>query len=146
MAASWANALVTRVNAHLQARAVEESERSLVFLREELERTRVAEVRDVVYRLIESQMQRAMIANAGSTGTSARSTSLGMLMGGVGRIDLPSNWGSHCLWASSISLAISLISLRVHTAPVKGSIARAWTTASGSPKRAASAVSSWTFT
>ncbi len=63
LASKWANALVRRVNAHLQTRAVEESERSLGFLREELERTRVAEVREVVYRLIESQMQRAMIAN-----------------------------------------------------------------------------------
>jgi hypothetical protein len=40
----------------------------------------------------------AKMANAGSIGTSARCTSVAMLIAGVGRMVLPSKWGNHPRW------------------------------------------------
>jgi uncharacterized protein involved in exopolysaccharide biosynthesis len=62
-AARWANAMVEHVNRHLQERAVHEGEQSLEFLTRELGSTGVAEVREAIYSLIESQMQKIMVAN-----------------------------------------------------------------------------------
>ena len=63
LAAAWANEIVARVNRHLQSRAIIEGERSLDFLTRELKRTTVGEVRATIYRLVETQMQRMMVAN-----------------------------------------------------------------------------------
>ena len=63
VAARWANTMVERVNEHLQDSAVREGEQSLEFLTRELERTGIAEIREAIYRLIESQMQKIMVAN-----------------------------------------------------------------------------------
>ncbi|MCK4410164.1 MAG: hypothetical protein KAW67_08765 [Candidatus Eisenbacteria sp.] len=63
LAAAWANEIVARVNGHLQIRAITEGERSLQFLTRELQRTNIGEVRATIYRLMETQMQRMMVAN-----------------------------------------------------------------------------------
>lgn len=63
LAAAWANEIVARVNRHLQSGAIIEGERSLDFLTRELKRTTVGEVRATIYRLVETQMQRMMVAN-----------------------------------------------------------------------------------
>jgi uncharacterized protein involved in exopolysaccharide biosynthesis len=62
-AADWANALVRDVNRHAQLRAIEEGERSIRFLTDQVEQTAVDEVRDAAYRLMELQMEQVMMAN-----------------------------------------------------------------------------------
>lgn len=64
VAADWANDLVRRANAFLQARAKEEATRSIAFLEGELEKTTVVERRQIIYRLIESRTSQIMMANA----------------------------------------------------------------------------------
>jgi len=51
-AAAWANALVVRVNAELRARAVAESERSIAYLREQLHKANLEELRLALANLI----------------------------------------------------------------------------------------------
>jgi uncharacterized protein involved in exopolysaccharide biosynthesis len=63
LAARWANALVQRVNRHLRARAIEEAEKSLAYLNEELGKTSIVELQKAIYRLIEDQVSRIMLAN-----------------------------------------------------------------------------------
>ncbi|MCK5596861.1 MAG: hypothetical protein KAJ04_05375 [Candidatus Eisenbacteria sp.] len=63
LAAAWANKMIALVNRHLQSRAITEGKRSLDFLTRELQRTNVGEVRATIYRLVETQMQRMMVAN-----------------------------------------------------------------------------------
>jgi len=62
-AADWANDLVRRANSRMRHEAVQEAQKSLVYLNRELEQTSVLEVREAVFRLIESQTHRIMIAN-----------------------------------------------------------------------------------
>ena len=63
LAAAWANLMVTRVNADLKARAIDEAERSLRYLNRELEGTTIVELRQAIYRLIEQQINKIMLAN-----------------------------------------------------------------------------------
>ena len=62
VAAKWANRYVALANGRLQARAIKEAAERRQFLRRELERTEVLEVRSAAYRLIESQLKSAMVA------------------------------------------------------------------------------------
>jgi uncharacterized protein involved in exopolysaccharide biosynthesis len=62
-AALWANALVSRVNAEMRARAIKQSEASLEFLESELQRTTVLETRQAIHRMIEGQIKQRMLAN-----------------------------------------------------------------------------------
>jgi uncharacterized protein involved in exopolysaccharide biosynthesis len=61
-AADWANDLIARTNALLRERAVTRSERNLAFLQGQLKATSSVEVREALYRLIESEMKSAMLA------------------------------------------------------------------------------------
>ncbi len=63
LAAAWANQLVTRVNRELQLRAIREAQASLNYLNTELARATVLEVRQSIYRAIESQIKTAALAN-----------------------------------------------------------------------------------
>jgi uncharacterized protein involved in exopolysaccharide biosynthesis len=62
LAAVWANQLVDRVNDRLRARAVEEAEKSVAYLLETAAETDVVEARQAIFGLVESQVNRAMIA------------------------------------------------------------------------------------
>jgi len=62
-AARWANELVLRVNAMLREKAARESEKAIGYLREQLGKTSVVELREVVNRLIESEMKEIILAN-----------------------------------------------------------------------------------
>ena len=62
-AARWANELVLRVNAMLREKAASESEKAIGYLREQLGKTSVVELREVVNRLIESEMKEIILAN-----------------------------------------------------------------------------------
>jgi uncharacterized protein involved in exopolysaccharide biosynthesis len=63
IAARWANDLVDRLNERSRLMALDESNRSLKFLNDELQRTTVEEVRNVIYSLVEMQVNKAMLAN-----------------------------------------------------------------------------------
>lgn len=62
LAASWANALVTRLNAHMQNRALEVAEGNIAFLQQELARTDVATLRLSIGNLLEQELQKLMLA------------------------------------------------------------------------------------
>jgi uncharacterized protein involved in exopolysaccharide biosynthesis len=62
-AAAWANELVERLNAEMQARALAKANASLGYLEKELATASVVETRDAINRLIESQIKTRMIAD-----------------------------------------------------------------------------------
>ena len=64
LAAEWANELVTELNRDLREQAQVEAEKNLAFLNEQLAQTRVLEIREALYGLIENQTKNAMLANA----------------------------------------------------------------------------------
>jgi capsular polysaccharide biosynthesis protein len=61
-AARWANELVRRVNALLRNKAVSESESAINYVQEQLKQTSVVELRQVLHRLIESEMKEIILA------------------------------------------------------------------------------------
>ena len=63
IAATWANSLVRHLNEEARSRAVSEANDSLGYLANQLQRTQVLEVRDALYRLVETEQKRAMIAS-----------------------------------------------------------------------------------
>jgi uncharacterized protein involved in exopolysaccharide biosynthesis len=64
VAAQWANGYVTLANDRLRERALRESERSIEYLNEHIEKTTVVELKRVMYNLIENEMQKLVLANA----------------------------------------------------------------------------------
>lgn len=63
LAAQWANSLVKRVNDRLRQEAITESEKSIEYLKEQLAATGVVEVQQAIYRLIEAQTKKKMLAS-----------------------------------------------------------------------------------
>ena len=64
IAARWTNELITRINQHLREQAASEAMKNLDYLNEQLAQTRVLEIKESLYGLIESQTKNAMLANA----------------------------------------------------------------------------------
>jgi len=64
LAAMWANMLVARINMYLRAEALKESEQNLIFLRKQIDKTSVVDIQQAMFGLIESEMKKAMLANA----------------------------------------------------------------------------------
>lgn len=62
LAAEWANALVETLNERMRQRALIESRRSLEYLEAQLAETSTVEVRQSIYRLIEEQLNKSMLA------------------------------------------------------------------------------------
>jgi uncharacterized protein involved in exopolysaccharide biosynthesis len=62
LAAKWANDLVKRLNDQLRTDAVKEAENSIGFLQKELARTGTVELQQAIYRLIEVQTKKEMVA------------------------------------------------------------------------------------
>ena len=62
VAAEWANELVRRANDTIRARDIEEAERSIRYLDEQLARTNVIELQQALYRLKEAQIKKIMLA------------------------------------------------------------------------------------
>jgi uncharacterized protein involved in exopolysaccharide biosynthesis len=62
-AAQWANELVDSVNATMRQRAVEGSNDAIAYLRDQLTRTSVVDLQQVLHRLIESEMKKIILAN-----------------------------------------------------------------------------------
>lgn len=63
LAAQWANRMVELANERLRNDARVESERSIQYLNNELAKTSVFELRQSIFRLIETQVNNAMLAN-----------------------------------------------------------------------------------
>jgi uncharacterized protein involved in exopolysaccharide biosynthesis len=63
LAASWANSLVKKVNNRLRTEAVEDAEKSISYLEQQLAHTTSVEIQQAIYRLIETQTKKKMIAN-----------------------------------------------------------------------------------
>jgi uncharacterized protein involved in exopolysaccharide biosynthesis len=62
VAASWANEMADDLNDRMRERALREAETNLAFLRHELDATSLVVVQQSVSRLIESEIQKAMLA------------------------------------------------------------------------------------
>lgn len=63
LAGYWANLLVSEINELLKMQAIDEARRSIGYLNDELAKTTVVELQMAIYRLIEAQIQRVMLAN-----------------------------------------------------------------------------------
>lgn len=61
-AARWANLLVDRLNERLRGRALAEAEANVAYLREELAQTKVVGLQQSIGRLLESELQKLMLA------------------------------------------------------------------------------------
>jgi uncharacterized protein involved in exopolysaccharide biosynthesis len=66
LAAKWANDLVQQANARLRAEAVEEASRNIAYLKKQLGETSTVEVQQAIYRLIEAQTKKKMLASTRS--------------------------------------------------------------------------------
>jgi len=62
-AVRWVRDLTSRLNAFMRRRAIEEAETSLRYLNRELEKAKSVEVQQAIYRLIETQVKKIMLAN-----------------------------------------------------------------------------------
>jgi uncharacterized protein involved in exopolysaccharide biosynthesis len=63
LAAAWANKLVARANAELRRRTSSDSQRSLEFLRRQLEQTEIVGLQQTLYRLMESELRKITLAS-----------------------------------------------------------------------------------
>ncbi|MGA8940214.1 MAG: Wzz/FepE/Etk N-terminal domain-containing protein [Acidobacteriaceae bacterium] len=61
-AANWANQLVTMTNSYLRNKAIAEAERNIAYLNEQASKTTVLEARQAIYSLLESEIDREMVA------------------------------------------------------------------------------------
>jgi uncharacterized protein involved in exopolysaccharide biosynthesis len=62
VAAEWANALVQRVNSRLRERALREASANVAYLQGEIARTKVVTLQQSIGRLLESELQKLMLA------------------------------------------------------------------------------------
>lgn len=63
VAQQWVNWLVEDINSEVKQRDVTEAVKSTEFLTEQLEKTRVSDIRSVLYKLVEEQTKTIMFAN-----------------------------------------------------------------------------------
>ncbi len=62
-AAAWANSMIQKLNTEMRARAIQQSEASIGFLKNEIANTTVLEIRESINRLLEGQIRQRMLAN-----------------------------------------------------------------------------------
>lgn len=63
VAAKWANDLVKQLNEQLRQKAITDSKKRVGYLEQELAKTTLQDMRAVLYNLLESEKQKAMLAN-----------------------------------------------------------------------------------
>ena len=63
VAAQWANDLVRQLNEQLREQAIADSKKRVGYLEQELVKTTLQDMRAVLYNLLESEKQKAMLAN-----------------------------------------------------------------------------------
>lgn len=64
MAKEWADKLVAAINAHMQARKLQLVNRNIKYLEAQIEKTAIADMREVFYTIIEEQIKSQMLAEA----------------------------------------------------------------------------------
>lgn len=64
MAKEWADKLVAAINAHMQARKLQQVNRNIKYLEAQIEKTAIADMREVFYTIIEEQIKSQMLAEA----------------------------------------------------------------------------------
>jgi uncharacterized protein involved in exopolysaccharide biosynthesis len=64
VAAQWANGFVALANERIRARAIDDANRNIKFLNEQIDKTRVVEVQRSMYSLIENETKTLMLASA----------------------------------------------------------------------------------
>lgn len=64
IAARWANEFVSLANNLIRTRALEESERNIEYLKQQIEQTNVVALQNVMYSLVETETKTVMLANA----------------------------------------------------------------------------------
>jgi uncharacterized protein involved in exopolysaccharide biosynthesis len=62
LAAKWTNNLVRRLNDHARNRAIEEGQRAIGYLNEQIGKTSVVEMQQALFKLVEAQQKRIMLA------------------------------------------------------------------------------------
>ena len=63
VAAKWANELIERLNRQIRERDIAESNKSLDYLKKELVSTQIVELQKTIYKLVEVEINKIMIAN-----------------------------------------------------------------------------------
>jgi uncharacterized protein involved in exopolysaccharide biosynthesis len=63
MAKAWVDSLVMAINENMRKRELNEAERSIDYLNSKIEKTTIADVRSMLFSLIEEQTKTAMLAN-----------------------------------------------------------------------------------
>jgi uncharacterized protein involved in exopolysaccharide biosynthesis len=63
VAAEWANDIVKQLNEQLREKAIADSQKRVGYLEQELAKTTLQDMRTVLYNLLESEKQKAMLAN-----------------------------------------------------------------------------------
>ena len=63
-AKEWAEKLVDAINAHMQSRKLQQGNRNIQYLEAQIEKTAIADMREVFYTIIEEQMKSKMLAEA----------------------------------------------------------------------------------
>ena len=63
IAAKWVNDLVKQLNEELREKAITDSNMRVGYLEQELTKTSLKDMRSVLYNLLESEKQKAMLAN-----------------------------------------------------------------------------------
>lgn len=61
-AAHWANEMVRRANAELQKKAVDDSDRHIAYLENQIQQTSLVDMRQSIYSLLENELKTAMVA------------------------------------------------------------------------------------
>jgi len=64
LAARWANELAARANRLLRKQAIERADRNIGYLRQQINETSLVEVRQALYRLVETELKTAMLAQS----------------------------------------------------------------------------------
>ncbi len=64
LAAEWANKLVKKINDHMKEKAKTEASRSIEYLKQEIRRTDIVEMKRILFQLVEAQTKGILLANA----------------------------------------------------------------------------------
>lgn len=64
LAQQWVSLLVKDLNEYMRHKELQESQRSIEYLQAQIDKSRVAELRNLFYQLIQEQTQKAMLAEA----------------------------------------------------------------------------------
>ena len=63
IAAEWANNMIADLNNHIRNQAIEETQKNIYFLEQQLDATSQVNAQTVIYNLIEEQTKKIMLAN-----------------------------------------------------------------------------------